>query len=346
MSDIRDLAAPLIAHPLVAPPAIEDVVMRVHRARVRRRRRRAVVASALFVVTGSARWTLVGPSTNVASERVADPEVHVPMKALPEPPSAQEHSPGGLGADVEPTRPGPNGPSHKFGTRGIACEPGRNGGATDAGVTGTNIKLFMNITADGPNAAATSEVRHVVTDLVNTVNRTGGICGRLLNLSLRNGWHQPPADTFAMLVAPLKTELDTEIDNGTVARRRIPIVGTDGLTEAQSQSPWVWPVGTSLARQARIAVDHAYHRDGARTFAMVHDGTPTALRRWPPSKSTSADFGARRCGSSIKWTTPPAPTTPPAATGPVTPSCWRCRPPASATGARAGRRPHGCGPPA
>lgn len=272
MSEIGDLAAPLIARPLAAPPAIEELVLRDRRARTLRRRRRAGMAGALLILVGSAQWSAEIDGTGLAAGGT-EPELSIDTGGSGASPAADPRgpvgAPAGGAAQQAPTEGGRGAPPE----RRVECAPGRNAGATDVGVTGTRINLLMTVVLDGPAEPYLRGAREVARALVDEVNRRGGICGRTLHLQMRNGWAAPAGDSLAMLVTPLTAELDTWIASGRATRDGIPIVGTDGLTNEQSQSPWVWPVGTSAAAQVRIAVDHAYGRDGARTFALVHDGT-------------------------------------------------------------------------
>ena len=183
-----------------------------------------------------------------------------------------------------------------------ACKSGENGGATGPGVTATKITVFVNATMDGPYASGPAgEARTTIHRAVKRVNDAGGICGRYLSLSMRNGFFPPPPDALAAITVPLKPELDTYIADGSADRAGVPMVGTDGLSIAQFQSPWVWPVATPVPAMVRIAVSTAYHENGARTFALVHDGTTPY---WEQAQEAFRQFVATLPGASIRLVQP------------------------------------------
>ncbi|MGH2730171.1 MAG: hypothetical protein ACRDJI_06115, partial [Actinomycetota bacterium] len=68
---------------------------------------------------------------------------------------------------------------------GLECAAGKNGGATDRGVTGTEIKMATTVAESGIGAAFLGEVRYAMEAVRNEVNRSGGICGRELVIEYR-----------------------------------------------------------------------------------------------------------------------------------------------------------------
>ncbi|HEX2057521.1 MAG TPA: ABC transporter substrate-binding protein [Actinomycetota bacterium] len=173
------------------------------------------------------------------------------------------------------------------GRAGLECAPGGNGGATDQGVTGSEIKMATTVAESGPGAAFLGEVRFGMDAVVAKVNAAGGICGRKLVIQyvddawdaqkgaqyLRNFIQQR---IFAIPVGPSSEGLRVVIDSGDIDRSRIPVVGTDGMLQNQytrsdgSAQPWVWPVAAATVSSARIMVQEAYKR-GARDFSIVFD---------------------------------------------------------------------------
>lgn len=165
--------------------------------------------------------------------------------------------------------------------RGFVCAPGRNGGATDKGVTATEIKLATTVVRSGVGAAFLGDVQFAMEAVRNKVNRAGGICGRQLAIKyVDDGWRRDlgaqflrsfiQSGVFAIPVGPSSEGLNAAIESGDISRAGIPVVGTDGMTITQYQNPWVWPVAVATASSARIMAQNAYNR-GARKFAIVFD---------------------------------------------------------------------------
>ncbi|HEX9696177.1 MAG TPA: ABC transporter substrate-binding protein [Actinomycetota bacterium] len=172
------------------------------------------------------------------------------------------------------TRPGvPN-------ASNLACAAGRNGGATDTGVTATSIKLGATVVDTGIGAAFLSDVRYGMQAVINQVNAAGGICGRRLDLVLKDdGWDAQRGNlfirnlvegekVFALAVVPSSEGLRAA--GGYVRERKIPVVGTDGMLISQYTNPMIWPVAASTITSMHIMAKDAYDR-GARNFGMVYD---------------------------------------------------------------------------
>jgi ABC-type branched-subunit amino acid transport system substrate-binding protein len=164
---------------------------------------------------------------------------------------------------------------------GLACEPGRNGGATDVGVTGDSIALATTVVQSGIGAAFLGDVKYAMEAVRNRVNREGGICGRQLQIRyVDDGWEASRGaqflrnfikeGVFAIPVGPSSEGLNVVIKSGDVRRAGIPVVGTDGMLIDQYTDPWVWSVAVATASSARIMARNAYAR-GARTFSIVFD---------------------------------------------------------------------------
>ena len=169
----------------------------------------------------------------------------------------------------------------------IACAPGRNGGATDQGVTATEIQMATTVVESGIGSAFLGEVRHGMQAVVNRVNREGGICGRQLKVTYRDDGWKPETGAqflrnfiaegiFAVPIGPSSEGLNVVIDAGDFDKAQIPVVGTDGLIIKQyerkdgSAQPWVWPVAVATVSSARIMAKDAFDR-GARNFSIVFD---------------------------------------------------------------------------
>lgn len=174
------------------------------------------------------------------------------------------------------------------GAAGLECAPGRNGGATDQGVTENSIQLATTVVESGIGKAFLGEVRIAMEAVRNKVNRAGGICGRLLDIRyVDDGWDPNRGASFlrsflsdkifAVPVGPSSEGLNVVIGSGDFDKAQVPVVGTDGLILVQYQreadgkaQEWVWPVAVATVSSARIMAKDAFDR-GARTFSIVFD---------------------------------------------------------------------------
>ncbi|HEX2196832.1 MAG TPA: hypothetical protein VHJ76_07890, partial [Actinomycetota bacterium] len=96
---------------------------------------------------------------------------------------------GGAGGGAATTTGGGGGGVLPPGRAGLECAPGKNGGATDQGVTGTEIEMATTVAESGPGAAFLGEVRYGMHAVVAKVNAAGGICGRKLSIQyVDDGW--------------------------------------------------------------------------------------------------------------------------------------------------------------
>ncbi|MDQ3756902.1 MAG: ABC transporter substrate-binding protein, partial [Actinomycetota bacterium] len=168
------------------------------------------------------------------------------------------------------------------GNASLECAAGKNGGATDRGVSGNKIRLASTAVLDG---AARSLLADSVTGMkavVDKVNRAGGICGRLLDLTIVNDSFSDrdglrilrnfmEEGYFALPVVPSAEGLGAAIQGGWVQRAGIPVVGTDGMRQEQYGDSLVWPVASATVTSMRVMAKYAYQQKGARTFAIVWD---------------------------------------------------------------------------
>jgi ABC-type branched-subunit amino acid transport system substrate-binding protein len=162
----------------------------------------------------------------------------------------------------------------------LACAAGKNGGSTDVGVTGGSIKLAATVVDDGPGASFLGPVRTAMNAVKDQVNRAGGICGRQLNLELRNDSWQANTGcqfiknfvqgdrVFGLAVVPSSEGL--RACDSYIAQQGVPVVGTDGMLIHQYRNPWIWPVASSTISTMHVMAKNAYDR-GARTFGLVFD---------------------------------------------------------------------------
>lgn len=159
------------------------------------------------------------------------------------------------------------------------CAAGRNGGATDKGVSGDSINLASTIVTSGPGATFLGLSRYGMEAVVAKVNAAGGICGRQLKLKLDNdNWEAGRGhgyirnyingDYFALPVVPSSEGLSSAARD--IEAAGIPVVGSDGMRIDQYSNPWMWPVATATVSQVRIMAKWA-HDNGARGFGIVYD---------------------------------------------------------------------------
>jgi ABC-type branched-subunit amino acid transport system substrate-binding protein len=162
---------------------------------------------------------------------------------------------------------------------GLACAAGRNGGATDTGVTGNSIKLAATTVLDGPGASFLSTERVGLTAVVDRVNHAGGICGRQIALELRNdSWNGQLGQQYIQnfvegdhVFALASSDSEGLRAAGSyIAEKGVPVVGTDGMLIQQYRNPWIWPVATSTISMMHIIAKNGYDR-GARNVGIVFD---------------------------------------------------------------------------
>lgn len=161
----------------------------------------------------------------------------------------------------------------------LECAPGRNGGATDTGVTDREIRLATTVVKSGVGRSFLGEVDVAMDAVIARVNQSGGICGRQLSLKkVDDGWKASEGQQqikrfiqegfFAMPVVPSSEGLRLAANSGDIDRAGIPVVGTDGMLIHQYTDDWIWSVATSTSSQMHIMAKNAYDR-GARTFGIV-----------------------------------------------------------------------------
>ncbi|MDQ1437521.1 MAG: hypothetical protein QOK43_1150, partial [Acidimicrobiaceae bacterium] len=166
---------------------------------------------------------------------------------------------------------------------GLQCAAGKNGGATDKGVTANKIRLASTHVLSGPGASFLGSSHVGMEAVVSNINSQGGICGRLLDLTLRDdGWDAALGASFiqnfindgngyfALPVVPSSEGLTQAIRSKYIGNAGMPVIGTDGMLKEQYQDPFVWPVATATVSTMRIMAKHAYD-SGSRQFGIVYD---------------------------------------------------------------------------
>ncbi|HEX9776322.1 MAG TPA: ABC transporter substrate-binding protein [Actinomycetota bacterium] len=166
----------------------------------------------------------------------------------------------------------------------LSCAPGRNGGSTDVGVTADAIKLGATVVDSGIGASFLGDARFGMLAVVNRVNRSGGICGRKLELTIvDDAWDfarggefirnlVEDKKVFALAVVPSSEGLKNVSDSGYLRREKVPVVGTDGMLIHQYEDPYIFPVAASTISAMHVIAKYA-HDTGAKNFGIVYEHT-------------------------------------------------------------------------
>jgi ABC-type branched-subunit amino acid transport system substrate-binding protein len=234
------------------------------------------VAAAFVAGAVLGAFSVVQVARNVTTTSVGQPDSEGNVPGLD---GTTVPSPGATNGTLPPGAPGPG--STLPTAAGLSCARGQNGGNTDTGVTGTEIKMATTVVRSGIGAAFLGDVQFAMEAVRNKVNRAGGVCGRILNVRyVDDGWNANAGaqylrnfiqeGVFAIPVGPSSEGLRVVIDSGDIQKAGIPVVGTDGMIINQYEDSWVWPVAVATASSARIMVRNA-HGQGAKRFAIVFD---------------------------------------------------------------------------
>ena len=125
-----------------------------------------------------------------------------------------------------------------------------NGGATDIGVTATEIRIGGSLFNGGFLDKYSRSVEEAAAAYFNLINDNGGIFGRKIKYDTcdTQGTAEGTQQCVRRLVEQNKVfamgpGLDFNMDTvtGYVAQKKIPWVGTAGLYDAEWDSPWVFP---------------------------------------------------------------------------------------------------------
>ncbi|HZS13143.1 MAG TPA: ABC transporter substrate-binding protein [Candidatus Dormibacteraeota bacterium] len=186
---------------------------------------------------------------------------------------------GGAAAPAAPAAQGGGG-AVAAARSGLACAPGRNGGATDAGVSGSAIKIAATTVLDGPGASFLSTEPVGLQAVANRVNRAGGICGRTIQLDLRNdSWNAQLGEQYIQnfvegdhVFALASSDSEGLRAAGSyIQQQGVPVVGTDGMLIQQYNNPWIWPVATSTISMMHIIAKNGFDRGSQDQVGIVFD---------------------------------------------------------------------------
>ena len=164
-----------------------------------------------------------------------------------------------------------------------SCAAGQNDGSTDRGVSRTSIKLGATVVQSGIGASFLGPVSTALNAVKNQVNQTGGICGRKIDLTLiDDGWDPDRGfqfiqnlvqdkQVFALAVDPSSEGLRIGSLNHYFAKTQTPVVGSDGMLNAQYSDPWIWPIAASTVSTMHIMAYDACNRLRKHQFSIVFD---------------------------------------------------------------------------
>jgi ABC-type branched-subunit amino acid transport system substrate-binding protein len=164
-----------------------------------------------------------------------------------------------------------------------SCAAGQNDGSTDRGVTRDKIKLGATVVQSGIGASFLGPVSTALNAVKNRVNQTGGICGRKIDLSLVDDNWDPDRGfqfiqnlvqdkgVFALAVDPSSEGLRIGSLNHYFAKTHTPVVGSDGMLNAQYTDPWIWPIAASTVSTMHIMAYDACNRLRKHQFSIVYD---------------------------------------------------------------------------
>lgn len=177
----------------------------------------------------------------------------------------------------------------------------------ERGVSARGIRLGALGVQSGPGASFHGPVAAALASVVRDVNTAGGVCGRLLRLEQRDtGWDALRGARFfdAMVERGILAFVGIEdrtlralLEDGSLDRAGVPVVGATAGARETFDGRWVWHVTPPRDAYGWASVAHGY-RLGARTFGVVYDRTdPGSVAVFEGARDAAADRpGARVVG--------------------------------------------------
>ena len=213
------------------------------------------------------------------------------------------YSPGAgpSGGPVVNTKAGP----------GAGCSQRRNAGATDIGVTGSQIHITTTDVTTGVGAGFLGQAVQGMKAALNQVNAAGGVCGRRIVFHpspINDGWDGPTGanyisgfinssdGVFALVGEPDSEGLYSAQHSGLIDQAGIPVVGTDGMLSSQYTDPWIWPVAASTITNMHIAAQYACKQLHAHNVGIVYD---SKYKFGPEGANAFKAQIQRSCGSTL-----------------------------------------------
>jgi ABC-type branched-subunit amino acid transport system substrate-binding protein len=236
--------------------------------------------AALFLLLS---WLRLDPGSDNASTDLANRDATPGAEAGDDGSGTIDPSNPGAGAAGPGTNANATGPAQADGPRpGLACNATKNGGRTDTGVSANKIELATTAVLDGEAKSLLADSVTAMKTVVDKVNKSGGICGRILDLRVVNDGFQDQRGqaaiksfidegVFALPVVPSAEGLGAAILSGEIKKAKIPVVGTDGMRQEQYGDPYVWPVASATVTAMRVMAKYGATNRGAKTFGIVWD---------------------------------------------------------------------------
>ena len=212
-----------------------------------------------------------GTGTKSAAAKAADGGKAGPATA-PRPGTAASATPGPGGpvpGDPAPGQPGPAVPA-----------PGGENVASDVGVTATSIKLGHIGIYSGPVGSFGDDLSYACRATLQSVNDTGGINGRKLDVLVRDdGWDGTKGMNAARDLAErekvfgfacIQSVSTSDPLTPYVDSKKIPNVGGDGAGEPQYEGQWSFPTAGSNSHDAHQIAEYQAVKQGARKVGILH----------------------------------------------------------------------------
>jgi branched-chain amino acid transport system substrate-binding protein len=175
-----------------------------------------------------------------------------------------------------------------------------NGGATDVGITATEIKIGGSFFNGGFLDKYSRSVEEAASAYFNLINDNGGIFGRKIKFVTCDT--QGTADGTQQCIRRLVEQdkvfvmgpgLDFNMDTvtGYVAQKRIPWVGTAGLYDAEWDSPWIFPTqlrGGAVGNLMTTFVAKTLHKQRIAVSQLRNGAGPACTKQ---IRAVSAKLG-------------------------------------------------------
>jgi branched-chain amino acid transport system substrate-binding protein len=147
-----------------------------------------------------------------------------------------------------------------------AAPAGGNGGATDAGVTATTIKIGGTFFNGGYLDKYGKVSENAARAYFDYINDNGGICGRKIQYVTcdtagtadgTTGCLTKLADQDKVFIMGPSLDFNLDIVQPTLARHKLPWVGSSGLYGEEFTSPWMYPTQLSGPAVGALIAEYA-----------------------------------------------------------------------------------------
>lgn len=236
------------------------------------------IAGMLVLITALSLFT-VSVATSKAPSNVAGNTQGAPGETVTQDGARGQVDAADPGGSVVTTGPAVKLPGAASATQ-YDCAKGQNAGATEIGVTRSEIRLAATVVKTGIAKDFLSDAQFGMEAVTLKVNRAGGICGRILKIDYKDdAWDPDRGARFiqgfisdkkylGLAVNPSSEGLKGAIEGGVIRNAGFPVVGADGMLIGQYRDPWVWPVAASTSSVMHVMAQNAIQR-GAKTFGIA-----------------------------------------------------------------------------